>query len=271
MLGTSATETDRLHDFEAQIERLVHEHPIVVHNAYTKWFSKGDASLDDVRRFTQQFSVFSHQFVVAQLLKVIHSNTLESYRLGKEILMNELGVVFRRAGSKRGEPEVGVDPNTVGVEGTVDGSTFRHAAAHFEWLVDFAKPLGLPFEQLGRLSVASEATRSFSAVLRRTIGSEDPSLSAGASFAIENWAVAGIWKELIQGLERFKRRSGLPLNLGFWIFHDKLEDQHAAHTHEELEEDLRAPWFSGQQYEAGAREVLNGVKQFWDGLGRPDG
>ena len=42
-----------------------------------------------------QFSVFSHQFVEAQLRKVINAADLQTYRAGKEILMNELGVIFK--------------------------------------------------------------------------------------------------------------------------------------------------------------------------------
>ena len=42
-----------------------------------------------------QFSVFSNLFLLAQLNKVINSPTLEGAREGKEILANEIGVVFK--------------------------------------------------------------------------------------------------------------------------------------------------------------------------------
>ena len=45
--------------------------------------------------------------------------------------------------------EEGVDPELVSTEGTVDGSRFRFAAAHFEWLVRFGAPLGLGFAMRG--------------------------------------------------------------------------------------------------------------------------
>src|SRR5919199_710694 len=80
--------------FRRRVEALVHQHPVVVDNAYTRWFATGSADRDEVRHLAVQFSVFSHLFVEAQLRKVINAADLESYRAGKEILMNELGVVF---------------------------------------------------------------------------------------------------------------------------------------------------------------------------------
>jgi len=105
---------------------------VVVDNVYTRWFATGAADRDEVRHLTVQFSVFSHQFVEAQLRKVLNAADLDSYRSGKEILMNELGVVFKpTAGGAAAE---GVDPEIVSTEGSVDGGRFRFTAAHFEWL-----------------------------------------------------------------------------------------------------------------------------------------
>src|SRR5438477_673059 len=119
--------------FQARVDHVVHSHPVVVDNRYTRWFATGAATVAEVRHLTVQFSVFSHQFVEAQLRKVINAADLDSYRSGKEILMNELGVVFRPT-SAGAAAEEGVDPDIVGTEGTVDGGRFRFTAAHFEWL-----------------------------------------------------------------------------------------------------------------------------------------
>src|SRR5438132_8863081 len=124
-----------LADFQARVDAAVHSHPVVVDNQYTRWFAKGEATRDEVRHLTVQFSVFSHLFVEAQLRKVINAADLDTYRAGKEILMNELGVVFNGR----------QDEDGVATEGTVDGASFRFSAAHFEWLVRFARPLGLGF------------------------------------------------------------------------------------------------------------------------------
>ena len=59
--------------FQARVDAVVHEHPVVVDNQYTRWFAKGEATLDEVRHLTVQFSVFSQLFVEAQLRKVLNA------------------------------------------------------------------------------------------------------------------------------------------------------------------------------------------------------
>jgi len=271
--------------FRTRVEDLVHHHPVVVDNPYTRWFASGDVTLEDVRDLTVQFSVFSHLFVEAQLRKVLNAPDLESYRTGKEILMNELGVVFR-AGSgaaptgPAASPTVtgrnsqgtgaadgdAVDPELVGTEGTVDGSRFKFAAAHFEWLVRFAAPLGLGFADLGKRRHGTPSTLFFCEELLRIYGSDDASTAEGASYAVEHWAAAGFWKELIAGLQTFKARECPDLPLAFWTWHDKVEDQHAQHTEDELVDAFALPGFDEERFLGGAREMLDGVAAFWRGL-----
>lgn len=242
--------------FRARVDEVVATHPVVVGNRYTRWFAQGTATAEQVRHLTVQFSVFSHEFVVAQLRKVINAADVETYRAGKEILMNELGVVFN------GRP----DDEGVSTEGTVDGSRYKHAAAHFEWLVRFAAPLGLGFDDLGKRRHATPSTLFFCDELVRIYGGEDPATAEGASYAVEHWAAAGFWKELIAGFEAFKQRECPELHLGFWAWHDKVEDQHAAHTLEELAEAYETPGFDEERFLQGAVAMLAGVKAFWDGL-----
>jgi hypothetical protein len=261
-----------LETFRGRVEDVVYNHPVVVDNTYTKWFAKGEATRPEVRHLAVQFSVFSHQFVAAQLRKVINAADIGSYRAGKEILMNELGVVFRPpapaggAASRAPEAVEEADPDLVGTEGTVDGGRFRFSAAHFEWLVSFGAPLGLTFEEMGKRRHATPGTLFFCDELLRIYGSEDPSVAEGASFAVEHWAAAGFWKELIAGLREFKARECPELPLGFWVWHDKIEDQHAAHTSEELDQAFLTTGFDEEKFLWGAREMLDGVKAFWDGL-----
>jgi hypothetical protein len=251
--------------FRKRVEALVHQHPVVVDNAYTRWFATGSADRDEVRHLAVQFSVFSHLFVEAQLRKVLNAADLDSYRSGKEILMNELGVVFKptHAGSSAAE---GVDPDIVGTEGTVDGGRFRFTAAHFEWLLRFGAPIGLGFADMGKRRHGTPSTLFFCDELLRIYGSEDPSTAEGASYAVEHWAAAGFWKELIAGLTSFKHRECPELPLGFWIWHDKIEDQHAAHTADELAEAFFRADFDEDRFLRGAAEMLDGVNAFWDGL-----
>jgi hypothetical protein len=255
-MAVTVIDTRSLEAFRSRVADVVHHHPVVVDNTYTRWFAKGEATRDEVRHLTVQFAVFSHLFVEAQLRKVINAPDLESYRAGKEILMNELGVIFNG----------GVDDEGVATEGTVDGSRFRFTAAHFEWLVRFAAPLGIGFEDMGKRRHGTPATLFFCDELLRIYGAEDPSVAEGASYAVEHWAAAGFWKELIAGLRAFKARECPELPLGFWTWHDKVEDQHAAHTDDELTEAFGLPGFDEERFLTGAREMLDGVKVFWDGL-----
>jgi len=257
--------------FRARVEHLVHEHPIVVDNAYTRWFASGTATHEQVCHLVVQFSVFSHLFVEAQLRKVINAPTLQEYRAGKEILMNELGVVFRKGGgsvvaAKHAADGEATDPDLVGIEGTVEGSRYRHSAAHFEWLVRLAQPLGIRFDEMGKRRFGTTSTLFFCDELLRIYGSEDPSTAEGASYAVEHWAAAGFWKELIAGLRAFKARECPQLPLGFFTWHDMVEDQHAAHTEDELREAYASPDFDEERFLEGAREMLDGVQIFWEGL-----
>jgi hypothetical protein len=260
-MAITAAVTD-LEALQRRVDQVVAQHPVVTSNRYTQWFSLGEASAGEVRHLTVQFSVFSHLFVEAQLRKVINAADLECYRAGKEILLNELGVVFTGGRAPAGADE----PELVATEGTVDGGRFRFGAAHFEWLLRFARPLGLAFDDLGKRRHGTPSTLFFCDELLDVYGAEDASTAEGASYAVEHWAAAGFWKELITGLEAFRTRECPELPLAFWTWHDKVEDQHAAHTADELAEAAAQPWFSEDRFLAGADRMLDGVQALWDGL-----
>lgn len=237
-------------EFRRAVTRGIESHPVVCGNRYTAWFARGEATDADLREFAVQFSVFSHLFVEAQLRKCINAADLAGYRAGKEILLNELGVSFARSGS-------------------VDGGTFRFSAGHFEWLAEFARALGLTWDQIGKRKLGTPATLAFCDALMEWYGSDDPSAAAGASHAIEHWAAAGFWKELIAGMRRVKATRLPALPLGFWTWHDALEDQHAAHTDDELAQAFARPGFSAERFIAAGSAILDAVEGFWNGLGRP--
>ena len=245
-----------LDEFRTSVDEAIHQHRIVVDNAYTRWFATGSATTADVRHLTVQFSVFSHLFIEAQLRKVINAPNLGAYRAGKEILLNELGVVFNGR----------TDDDGVAVDGSVDGGRFRFSAAHFEWLLRFAEPLGLGFTDLGKRAHGTATTLHFCDELLRIYGSEDPNEAEGASYAVEHWAAAGFWKELINGLRAFVDREAISLPLGFWTWHDRVEDQHAAHTADELRDAMAQPGFDGDRFLRAGVEMLDAVTVFWDGL-----
>lgn len=270
--------------FRQTVERELMGHPVVVDNAYTAWFAEGPVSLDHLRRFTVQFSVFSNQFLLAALNRVINADTVEAARESKEILLNELGVVYNDRGKKAGAraavgretpPGPGAagadregDPALVAATGTVDGGTFRFRAAHFEWLLRFGAALGLGFADLGKRRHGDPDTLFFCDELFRLYGSADCNEAMGASFAVENWAAAGFWKELIRGLQRIKAEQVPDLPLGFFTWHDQLEENHREHVWHELRACCDSPRFNDEAFIAAGVTMLDAVKTFWDGLDR---
>jgi hypothetical protein len=71
--------------------------------------------------------VFSNLFLVAQLFKTINADSLQGMRASKEILANEIGVVFNAGGRRAASSDNGgdTDPELVSSEGTVEGGVFR--------------------------------------------------------------------------------------------------------------------------------------------------
>jgi hypothetical protein len=260
---------DRYCRLVERIEQEILPHEVITNNQYTKWFEKGEFDLAEVRHFLTQFSVFSNFFIVAQLLKTINAPTLEAMHASKEILMNELGVSFHNPQKKSafGNAAVQNEKDEIESEGTVEGSAFHFSAAHFEWLLHAITHVGLKFVDVGKRRHGTKSTLFFCDELARIYGSDDASTGIGASFAVENWAAAGFWKELIRGFEIFKERECKGLPLGFFIWHDMVEDQHAKHTWDELEEE----YFSNEvidedKFIQGGVKMLDGVLAFWNGL-----
>lgn len=267
-------QVEAFQNFLADVDRVFLQHRIVRHNPYTAWFATGAASDADLKHFIKQFSVFSNLFLSAALLKVINSPSLEQMRASKEILMNELGVVYRKttasdgpaAGRSDEQKDLEGDPELVNVEGTVDGSVYRHRAAHYEWMLGVGEPLGLGYDDLGKRRHGSKTTLFFCDELARLYGSEDPWIAEGASFAVENWAAAGFWQDLEDGLLKIKKSRVPGLRLAFFTWHNRVEGQHAGHVMEELEEAYFNPEFDRERFFQGGREILEGVAAFWDGL-----
>jgi hypothetical protein len=268
------SEVDDFRDFLDRVDGDLLHHRAITDNAYTRWFRLGKASDAELVHFVRQFSVFSNQFLVAALLRVINAPTLQQARSAKEILMNELGVIYRRKEAEsRPAEEVAEeskeregDPDLVSTEGTVDGGLFRFRAAHFEWLLAVGETLGLGFDDLGKRRHGRSYVLKFCDELQRLFGSEDDQIAEGASFAVENWAAAGFWQELEDGLLQIKATRLPALKVAFFTWHNRVEAQHAGHTMEELEAVFFAPRFDESRFFQGAHEVLNAIAMFWDGL-----
>ncbi|MBD3648886.1 MAG: hypothetical protein HUJ31_15875 [Pseudomonadales bacterium] len=252
---------DEFWRFHDRIGEEVLKHRIITDNPFTPWFEKGEFTPAQARTFVQQFSVFSNEFLVAQLRKMLNADSLEEMRASKEILANEIGVTFKGGTNlSGGENELG------DLEGSVNGGIFRFRAAHFELLYRMAEHLGLEFKDLGKRRFGTESTLFFCDELIRLYGSEDYATATAASFAVENWAAAGFWDELVRGWNIFKERECPELPLIFFTWHAKIEANHAQHTQAELEEYFFTNEVDQNRFIRDANEMLDGVYEFWRGL-----
>ncbi len=245
-------QVDDFRDFLDRVDRDLLHHRIITDNAYTRWFRDGEG--DGCRAGPLRPPVFGVLESVpgGGLLRVINAPTLQQARSAKEILMNELGVIYRRTDAEarprcrtvdeESKDREG-DPDLVSTEGTVDGGLFRFRAAHFEWLLAVGETLGLGFDDLGKRRHGRPYVLRFCDELQRLFGSEDDQIAEGASFAVENWAAAGFWQELEDGLLQIKATRLPALKVAFFTWHNRVEAQHAGHTMEELEEVFFAPRF----------------------------
>jgi hypothetical protein len=249
-----------LERFKRRLEQEVLRHPVIVANPYTAWFEQGSFSREQARAFLVQFSVFSNEFLVAQLRKVLNAETLEEMRASKEILANEIGVGFR-SGATRDNSELG------STDGSIEGGTFHFRAAHFELLVRMARQFGLGFGDLGKRRHGTEATLEFCDDLVRLYGHTDYAIAEAASWAVENWAAAGFWDQLVRGWHVYAERQGNPrMDIAFFSWHARLEANHARHTWDELEVYYRKSRIDEDAFVAHANEMLDGVMVFWRGL-----
>ena len=264
----TANDASRFENFVQRCNSEFMTHEVITNNEYCHWFAQGGLNLEDVRHMVVQFSVFSNLFLIAQMHKVINAGSIESMRASKEILANEIGVSFNSSDgipAADGDHDREGDPDIVSIEGSVDGGTFRFRAAHFEWLVRMGSKLGVGFDDMGKRRHGTPATLFFCDELTRIYGNEDPNIAEGASFAVENWAAAGFWKQLVAGLEDYKKRELPDLPLAFFTWHDRIEEQHAGHVMDELEEAFFTLGFDEDKFIRGGIDMLGGVNAYWVG------
>ena len=124
----------------------------------------------------------------------------------------------------------------------------------------------MKYSDLGLVRHGTNSTLHFCNELARLYGSETYAISQAASYAVENWAAAGFWDELIEGFELFNRRTGTDLPLAFFTWHSRLESQHAEHTQEELENLFFQSNIDEDAFIRYGNEMLDGVATFWNGL-----
>ncbi|MDH3326641.1 MAG: hypothetical protein OEM38_07990 [Gammaproteobacteria bacterium] len=265
--GYTVEKAKRFLVFQDRINKDLLKHPIITDNHYTRWFEEGEINQPQIQDFIVQFSVFSNLFLIAQLKKMINADSLEGMRASKEILANEIGVIFKASkNTDVNDKQTEYEKEFVSAEGTIEGGTFRFRAAHFEWLLNMAEKLDLGYNDVGKRSHGYKSTLFFCDELSRIYGNEDYMISQAASYAVENWAAAGFWDELVRGFEKYNSKTKNKLPIAFFIYHAKIEAQHAAHTQEELEELYFDREIDEEKFIKYGNEMLEGVSAFWTGL-----
>ena len=267
--GYSIDKAKRFLSFQQRINNELLNHRIIRKNDYCLWFEQGQQSKEQVKAFVIQFSVFSNLFLIAQLHKTINADSIEGMHASKEILANEIGVIFNPGKAKKAisdQRDEATDPDIVSTEGSIEGGKFKFKAAHFEWLLKMAEQLDLGFNDIGKRRHGTPSTLFFCDELTRLYGNENYMISQASSYAVENWAAAGFWDQLVDGFEAFNQASNMKLPLGFFIWHAKIESQHAAHTQEELEELYFDREINEDKFIQYGNEMLDGVAVFWEGL-----
>ena len=122
------------------------------------------------------------------------------------------------------------------------------------------------FQRGGQTPPRDPATLFFCDELVGLYGSPEYLISQAASYAVENWAAAGFWDELIADFKRYNARNGEDLPLAFFTWHARLEAQHAKHTQEELQRLYFERALDEDAFIRFGNEMLDGVAVFWEGL-----
>ena len=125
--------------------------------------------------------------------------------------MNELGVVFTPSG-------------------TIEGGTFRFTAGHFEWLANFAAALGLTWTQIGKRCHGRASTLAFCDALMEWYSSARRIDGRGRIVRDRALGRRRLLERVDRGAAHIKSERLPELPLGFWTWHDAIEENHAAHT-----------------------------------------
>ena len=155
--------------------------------------STANSSAAQARAFLIQFSVFSNQFLVSAAAEGPECRDARgNARVERDPRERDRRRFSRRA--RCGRAELG------GTEGSIEGGTFHFRAAHFELLVRMARQFGLEFAEPRQAPLRRRPRRCHSATsCCASTRTRTTQVAAAASWAVENWAAAGFWDELVKG------------------------------------------------------------------------
>ncbi|MFN8371199.1 MAG: hypothetical protein U0T83_11325 [Bacteriovoracaceae bacterium] len=134
--------------------------------------------------------------------------------------------------------------------------------------MQFAQPLDIRFSDLGKRRFRTPSTLFLCDELERLYAGEEYSVAAGASYAFQTWAASDVWDDLYKGLLRFKNSKLEKLELGFFTWHNKEQEQYLKQTRTELAEVYFDPDFFLDEdlFIRSAKAMIKAITAFWDGL-----
>ena len=233
--------------------------------ASTRWFATGEAGSGEVRHLTVQFSVFSHLFVEAQLRKVINAADLDTYRAGKEILLNELGVVFNAGRT----PPPAVDTTRAWSPPRARSTAAASASAPPTSSGSCASPprSGLGFADLGKRRHGTPATLFFCDELLR--GLRLRGRVRGRGRELRRRALGG--RRVLEGADRrparrSRRASARPAPRVLDLARQGRGPARRPHRRRAASRRTSSRGSTRTATSPGASEMLDGVQAFWDGL-----
>lgn len=204
-----------------------------VNNPYLDRFAAGDIAREEVAPFAYEFYNFTRFFprvLVTQLVNTEDEGVADELT---RVLYSELG---------DGDPRK------------------RHELLYR----DFLRSIGLGVSEALRQRMAP-STRAYIRGMERLYSSPNHYVALGASFGLENMAIA-MWDHLLPGLRAIKNRWYPGMDMTYFTFHRALED-----THEDAME--RAVAVSSgmtdrdrRDFERGMLRMLDYLEGFWLGL-----
>lgn len=223
-------------------------HPIVINNAYTKWWKEGNQSLAQIHDFFQQFYVFSVLFIPALEERLAWAPNEKIAKSIWSIVVSEHGADFSPGGES-------------------DGSVIRFKNAHRNWCIETGMLYGMKKEDFSPRK-GTEETYFFCDALKRLYGNRDMTISLSAADIVEStWAYgSGFWGELRQGLWPWDKKLGITKEPTFFRIHDEVEKFHARHADEEFEEAYMEFDVDDELFIATGKEMLDAIEVFWGGL-----
>ena len=216
----TAQQVDDFRDFLAEVDRELLQHRIIIEQRLHALVpARARPPTTSCKHFIKQFSVFSNQFLIAALLEG-HQRAVAGAGAGQQGDPDErAGRDLPQARARPSAPATAIERRRQGPRGRPGAGQHRGHRGR--------RRLPLPGRPLRVAAGRRRAARAWASTTSASAGTARPStlffcdelqractaattpqIAEGASFAVENWAAAGFWQELEDGL--MKHQAGPP-------------------------------------------------------------